>query len=210
MIRVNMLRDAIGSSSGAGGGGGGAAPSGVGIDEASEAPREKAGGNFDIIVKMFFLLVPFVLCYLYRDYQIGLKKAQQDALQADLTELQAKLKSYDPGLKDIEKFQEEKQKLDNQLGVIKNLSKERLKNVKSMDALQGIIPKKAWLTSLKINDNVVQMQGVATDDLVISDFMKDLEASIYFTNVLLEGSEETRTTEGAQKIFRIKCGLQNL
>lgn len=209
MIRVNLLRDV------AGGGGGAAAgtmaTSGVALDQTGTmSTEESAGSNFDIILKIIAVIIPIALTVSYRNYQIGIKKAQEDSLQTQLTSLENKLKSYEPGLKDIEKFQEEKRKLDNQLDVIKHLSKERLKNVKSLDALQGIIPNKAWLKSLKIEENKVEMQGIATDDLVISDFMKDLEASIYFTGVTLEGSEEVRTDAGSQKTFSIKCGLQNL
>lgn len=209
MIRVNLLRDVAGG----GAGGGTMATSGVGMDQTATMQSEAAGAagsNFDIFVKIIAVVIPIVLTVSYRNYQIGLKKGQVDSLQTQLNSLQDKLKSYEPGLKDIEKFQEEKRKLDNQLDVIKHLSKERLKNVKSLDALQGIIPNKAWLKSLQIEEDKVSMEGIATDDLVISDFMKDLEASIYFTAVTLEGSEEVRTDQGSQKAFKIRCKLQNL
>ena len=90
------------------------------------------------------------------------------------------------------------------------MSKERLKNVKSLDALQGIIPSKAWLTEAKILENKIEISGMATDDLVISDFMQDLTKSIYFTHVVLESSEEVKRDEGVVKQFKIKCNLENL
>jgi len=204
MIRVNLLRDATG------GGAVGHAASGIALEQTSTTLREEKGAEVDIIIKLALVLLPVALTVAYRNYQIGERKSLQVQLQTQTDELNQKLRTYEPGLKDIEKFQEEKRKLDNQLMVIKQLSKERLKNVKSMDALQGLIPARAWLTALKINENKVELEGRATDDLVISDFMKDLEASIYFANVTLNSSEELKTGEGAVKAFRIECVLQNL
>src|SRR5437899_687592 len=114
MIRVNMLRDASG-------GGGRAAQSGVSIDNTSAAPRESAGGQADLALKVIFLVVPLALTWAYRSYQIGVRSEEKQKLEAHVNELTEKLRSFEPGIKDIEKFQEEKRKLDNQLDVIKRL-----------------------------------------------------------------------------------------
>ena len=212
MIRINLLRDVGGGGVGGGGGvsAGTIGPTIVGTEMTAMGGMESSAGNMDLAIKILYAIVPLILIYAYRSFEATEKQNQLATLNATKNDLNAKLQSYEPGLKDIEQFEEEKNKLNNQLNVIKQLSRERLKNVKSMDAIQGIIPDKAWLTEVKINDDKIEVAGMATDDLVISDFMQDLTKSIYFTHVVLEGSEEVKKDEGVVKQFKIRCNLENL
>jgi Tfp pilus assembly protein PilN len=174
--------------------------------------QESAQDTQDTILKFALLLMPLILAFGFRQYKTNLLERELTNLQTEYTNIQTELKKLDPIVKEIEKFQEEKRKLDAQLEVIKRLSKERLRSVKSLEALQAIIPPRAWLAKLKFTDkNTVELEGFATDDLVISEFMQALESSIFFSGVNLEVSEENPDKKtGVVKKYKIICYLENV
>ncbi|MDZ4677829.1 MAG: PilN domain-containing protein [Oligoflexia bacterium] len=203
MIRVNLLKDSRdrGTSTVLGGG---TFLGGSDSVEGGESARP------DLLIKIVMFIVPVIFLYGYQQYTAGIAEAQMEVLKQQSDQIDTQLKALDPVVKELERFEEEKRKLNSQLDIIKRLSKERLKNVKSLDALQGIIPAKAWLSQLKIVENKVELEGFATDDIVISDFMQSLDSSIYFTNISLTTSDEAKKEDGVVKKFIIKCNLENL
>ena len=100
MIKVNLLRDVGGGGTRAAGTF--AAGTGVASTEVtSMASGEGTAGNIDLALKIIYLVIPMVLIYGYRTYQISEKEAQQQRLSAQLQTLTETLHSYEPGLKDI-------------------------------------------------------------------------------------------------------------
>lgn len=204
MIKINLLRDSsssAGTSAGvmSSGGGSGGFSSSSGIVDGK-----------DLLIKALLVLLPVVAYYGYDMQTVQTKKAKVEELRGQIAKTDKELAALDVQVKEVEKFMEEKRRLNSQLDTIKNLSKERLRNVKSMDALQSIMPQKAWLLEMSIKDTNVSLEGQAIDDIVISDFMRDLEESVFFNNVVLEASEEVRRDEGNVKKFRIRANLENL
>lgn len=155
-------------------------------------------------------VIPIIFALGTQKYQKIMSDDMLQNLQKEHAALQEKLKTFDPAVREVERFQEEKRKLNSQLEVIKQLSRERLKNVKSLDMLQQIIPAKAWLISLRVIEKKVEMEGIALDDIIISEFMQAMSQTIYFSNVTLVSSEEAKLSEGLVKKFKIKCNLENL
>lgn len=221
MIRVNLLNDiSVAGHSGATVGSATQVDGGLMDTELlqSGGSGARAAANFGfsessrlgVGIKVLFIVVPLLLTYSYRQFLINRAEAKKASLTAEKSAADAKLRSFDASLRDIEKFEEEKRKLNAQLDVIKTLSKERLKNVKSLDALQGLIPSSAWLDSLRIIGDKVDLEGFAVNDVVVSDFMQQLSSSIYFSHVVLADSTEATTPEGSVKKFHIKCNLESI
>jgi type IV pilus assembly protein PilN len=162
------------------------------------------------LTRVIVFVIPLIFSFGQKEYKKSVSDSDLKRVEMENQALQAKLRTLDPAVKEVEKYQEEKKRLDSQLEVIKQLSKERLKNVKSLDSLQAIIPAKAWLTSLKLEDKKVDIEGLAVDDIVVSEFMQAMSSTIYFSNVTLISSEEAKRSEGVVKKFKIKCTLENL
>lgn len=208
MIRVNLMREATAVKDV-----GAAGKSFLTTIFGSAAESQQgAQDTQDLIIKVALVMMPLVLAFGFRQYKTSVLEKELADLQTDFTTVQSELKKLDPIVKEIEKFQEEKRRLDAQLEVIKRLSKERLKSVKSLEAIQNIIPQRAWLYTLKFTDkNTVELEGYATDDLIISEFMASLESSIFFSNVNLEESvEDNKKDSGVVKKYKIICYLENV
>jgi type IV pilus assembly protein PilN len=208
MIRVNLLNDISSGGGGVSSEGGGLRGFLKRLSEGSDT--SSASGNIDVVWKVVLLILPVIIIFGYRQIAISRAEAEKTRLTTEAAQLDTKLRSYDISLKDIEKFEEEKKKLDAQLLIIKNLSRARLRSVKSLDAMQSLIPNKAWLDILRIKDSKVEIVGFASDDVVVSDYMQQLGASIYFHNIVLTESVEATSVEGPVKKFTMKCDLENL
>lgn len=206
MIKINLLYDVASQTNVKKSRFFSTVPSGTTLTNVLAAPDE----NIQIASRVGAFAAPLILLLCFRWYLNSTAESNFKRLQAEQAAIQAQLKALDPAVKELEKYQEEKNKLNSQLQAIKLLSRERLKNVKSLDVLQTIIPIKAWLTNLKIIDKGLEIDGMATDDLVVADFMQGLSSSIYFSNIKLIGSEEYKRPEGNVKKFKIKCNLENL
>ena len=100
-----------------------------------------------------------------------------------------------------------KKKIDSRIDTIKEISKERLSNAKALDALHDIVPPQAWLKNLSIENGKVKIVGEATEDLVVSQLLRNLDESIYFKDVKLLSSTEVRKAGGSYKAFSIDCTL---
>ncbi len=207
MIRINLLYDVGGGTPDIRGR---SAKSSAGSTVSRILGKTASPDNSDILAKLLILFLPFVALYGYQKYDEFTSKILIEKLKTRKEAVDSKLIALAPAVREIEQFQQEKQLLDSQLEVIKHLSKERLKNVKSLDAMQSLIPQRAWLASLKILENKVELEGYSTDDLVISEFMQSLEASIYYANVALVSSEEFKKDTVIVKKFIIRCYLENL
>jgi hypothetical protein len=61
---------------------------------------------------------------------------------------------------------------------------------KMMKSLSAAIPQDVWLKSLKIGDKDVELKGQSFGFSLISDFMKALNESAYFTDLKLVGTQK--------------------
>lgn len=197
MIRINLLQDVTAKVA--------QAPQQTKIQTAIAQVA-----NFsDILVKIGIAFIPLVLTLFYEAYEVGQKKESLEKLSQKVTAVKGQTSGLGKEIDAVKRFQEEKSKLDQQVDTIRKLSRERLQNVKAMSALQDIIPLKAWITDLRLEREKVSLNGFAIDGIVVSEFVKSLDESIYFKEVTFTIAEAT-TSEGNVKSFSIKCSLENM
>lgn len=198
MIRVNLLRNIS-----------------AGDEKTSQGYTQTYVATADsperaMAIKIAIAVIPSLAFFGFRFYKISEVRAELNAVSLKNNQVLAQLETLAPAVKELDRFKEEEKHLKDQLEVIKGLSKERLKVVKSLTAIPDLMPPKAWITYLNISENnKVKIDGLAVDDIVVADFLKNLNASIYYTNVVLTSSEETKTRGGTLKKFGVQCDLEN-
>ncbi|MGE3974269.1 MAG: PilN domain-containing protein [Bdellovibrionales bacterium] len=206
MIRINLL------------GGGGTS---VGAAESAKSaisnlgttlisPTDTEGGMGDVLLKFMFLFLPVMFLYGYQETEVGKKQNQVEDVRRNLERVSAELKSKKVEVDKVERFKADKTQLEQRVSTIKELSKARLRNVKALDAIQNIMPTKAWLTRLVLNDKKIDLQGKAIEDTDISALMQGLEENIYFMQVVLISSEQSRSADGVVKSFNVSASMENL
>ncbi len=174
------------------------------------SPREASKGHLDVAMKLIVALGPLIACVGTEQWMVGNKQQDLDRVRGELTAKQAEIEAKKKDVEQVQRFKADKAQLDIRMNTIRNLSKARLKNVKALDAIQNIIPTKAWLMGLKLDESKVDLRGRAMEDNDISSFMKGLEENIFFSQVLLISSSSAKTEDGVVKEFNIAASVENL
>ncbi|MEC9282275.1 MAG: PilN domain-containing protein [Bdellovibrionota bacterium] len=161
----------------------------------------------DLLLKLVILIIPSLMLYGYEFYDEGVGAEALKLKQRQVEKLTQELAGFGKQVAEVRKIKEEKNRLTSRIDTIKEISKERLSNAKALDALHDIVPSQAWLKSLTIESGKVSIIGEATEDLVVSQLLRNLDESIYFNDVKLLSSTEVRKSGGSYKAFKIDCVL---
>lgn len=155
-----------------------------------------------------FLLVPGLIVY-YDYMKTQQKKVRLTQIQGQIMEADSKIAAQKDAVASVKKYKESKDQLEAQLNVIRELSRQRLAYVKMLDALQDLVPKKAWLENLKADAKVISISGFAIEDDGVTQMIQGLEESVFFTNVLLQSTVRQDDREGQYKQFSINAQMGN-
>ncbi|MEQ1877420.1 MAG: PilN domain-containing protein, partial [Bdellovibrionia bacterium] len=181
-------------------------PGDVGGGASRVSPKDQG----EALLKIVMLFVPMIFVISYEYYNTGELQRKNAQVSAELAAAKSKIETLKPQVEAVKKFQENKKELESKIGVIRTISKERLKNVKALDALQALMPPKAWLQELSIKENLVVLKGMAVEDIDVSQLMAGLEESVYFAGVNLKSVESKRDKDGVLKTFNIEVFLENM
>ncbi len=205
MIKINLAKEFMPKKKGFFGGGG---PR-METLEVQEGMVEESDLKKALLVRVVLLLAGPIALFIYQDSNIPPKVAIQAKLTADLSAVQAKNQAAASSVSEIKKFEKEEEKLKAQISVIENLQKDRLKEVRVMDYVQREIPERVWLSKLALNDGKMSIEGMATGDSELTNFMDGLQGSAYLKEVSLVRSNEVNLPEtGLVRKFEISCILE--
>lgn len=88
----------------------------------------------------------------------------------------------------VQKFEKDKQTLQNKLDTIQNLKNGQKGPVQLLDELIRRLPDQIWLANLRTAGNLVTIRGFALSQNSIGDFMGSLDTSPFFENITLKYS----------------------
>ncbi len=202
MIKINLARDVtqVGSKL-----------SLTGFTSLTQVSSQAAVNSKEVLIKLGILLGPVICFMIYEEYNLDGKRTELATLQSKIATIRANVEKLKPEIEEVRRFSDEKGRLVKQMDAIKKLSRERLKNIQALSALQSLIPQKVWLRNLKIQGSKVTIEASAVEDLVVSEFMQGLDQSIFFSNVDLKESQDAKGQEGSTfKDFTVECQLEQL
>ena len=114
---------------------------------------------------------------------------QREELVTQIRDSQDELKRLEIVKLEINKAKANKKILEEKLGIIETLNRNRTRPVMIMSYIASRIPEKMWLKSMDKSDQKLTLAGVALDDETIANFMKQLQQSEMFTLVELVVTE---------------------
>ena len=158
-------------------------------------------------VSVFFLCIVFGLCVMV--YVAISTNRKISNLNQDIELAQTELKQYEAKAQEVRKIKSDLKKLEAKMDVIVKLEANRTGPVRLMDALTGfVVADKMWLTNLAEGTGKIKLDGVASDNKTVADFMTSLEASSLFGSVDLISSKQIELKQGKKfKKFSIACNL---
>ena len=150
---------------------------------------------------LLFLLIIFAV-HLYFSMSIG-------STETKIREADAKLVVLNKKVGDIEGFKRDKKELEQKLGVINSLERNRLFPVHVLDVLNLLVPsKEAWLEKITQKGQELRIEGVAVDNGTVARFMKSVEKARFVQSVELVVSREKELAGVKLQQFILTCVMK--
>jgi type IV pilus assembly protein PilN len=132
---------------------------------------------------------------------------QVDNLTAEKTKLTTELGVLKTKVKEVENYEKDKKAVEEKIGIIEQLRKNQSIPVLLLDQISRSLPEKVWLVSLNEQNGMIDLEGRATTNNEIVDFINNLKKSTLFKDVQI--LESIQSTEGTISIytFRLKWFL---
>ena len=152
-------------------------------------------------VSVFFLCLMLVMIVLvWVHFYLGSK---QTRLTANVTDTKKELALYKQKNEEIKEIRKKLQDLEMRQNVIKDLEKQRFLPVHILDELTGeIVAERMWLTSLKIEGNQMDVDGIALDNNTVAKFITNLEGMPTLNNPRMPMYEKVRLNKLQQEQIR--------
>jgi type IV pilus assembly protein PilN len=158
----------------------------------------------ELIFAAILIAIVVIGCYL-------IDKRMTSQIQAEkekINKLTIEISQYQADIQRVEEFKRKRNDLNAKLNAIKDLDTRRSGPVKMMDEFATIIPKKMWIMSFRENNKKLELEGIATDGPVISDFLDKLRNSQYFEGAQLIQTQQTTFDGKAMQRFNVVCQVK--
>ncbi|HET6462406.1 MAG TPA: PilN domain-containing protein [Candidatus Krumholzibacteria bacterium] len=115
-----------------------------------------------------------------------------------------------PQLAKIRKLTAEREEVNERLGIIASLDKDRYLHVRMMNDLAVEVPDNCWVEEVnESGGSSVEIKGVTFSNFIIADFMTSLERSGRFTDIVLVKAEEGEMDDVKVVKFEVNAKLVN-
>lgn len=182
MIRVNLLRNVglatAGTSMGTSMGG-----ELVSVDVRRQAAIKAA------IVCLFPLLL-----YIWENLRINTLESERTQLQQRVDTVEAERASFGSAGPRVDKANKLKAKIEKEIKVIRELAKNRLREVKALDQLQSVLPAGTWVREIEMSGGKIALAGFAINETAVTDLLTALNSNLFFSSVSPRG---TRTVQNS-------------
>ncbi len=157
-------------------------------------------------ITVFFLLIFFsvsVMVYFHVDHTRSIKQ-----ITAEKKTVDKEIRRYQDRQRQLKELQEKHKILEQKLGVIEQLRKNRDLQVRVLDQLAIIVPTdQLWIKTLTQKGNTLTLTGVARGNEVIAQFMEALAKSPYIdaNGVVLKQSRQVKIQGYKLKNFNLSA-----
>lgn len=175
MIRVNLLRNMSG--------GAGQMSGGTGVTTAMGSGALSPDAQKRLAMRLAVVLGAVGLVWFYEQSEISVKQNELANIRQQISTIQAKKQQYGDAGPIVEKYTQQKAVLESQIKVLESVTVNRLREVKLLDAIQSILPQKAWLESIKVEKGRATISGLAPDAETVNNLYRQLENNVLFSDV---------------------------
>lgn len=135
----------------------------------------------------------------------GYQSYQLTSLETELAGLRTELQALNAKVKEVADLQVKIKELRGKQKIIEDLNNKKSGPVLVMTSLSSATPASLWLTDLREGGGNVTINGLATDNETVANFMRSLATSKHFINVELIETTQGAGPTAALKKFAIKA-----
>lgn len=187
MIRVNLLKN-IGVAS---------APSANTLPRASESLGASGTIYQAGLTRLLGLLAPTLILFSIEKYNISILTRELENTNVQIAKVETEIRKFGDTGPRLERYIQIKAKLEKQFDALQTISSNRLREVKTLDSLQTIIPARNWISELSIDEmGKVLIQGFSETPDGAFSFVKAIEENPNFSEVskVNVSSDESQNT----------------
>ncbi len=118
-------------------------------------------------------------------------------LQAEQALLKTKNAQLSKKIGELRNLDSLRKDVEGKLQIVDELQAGRFRSFNTLVAIANAIPQNIWLVSLKDNAGSISLTGLGESSKAVANFMRALEASIYFDEVSLTVDKEAKA-EGVE------------
>jgi type IV pilus assembly protein PilN len=113
------------------------------------------------------------------------------SLQAEKAVKEQKLAELKVKLKEVENYERDNETFRRKTAIIEQLKAKQGLPVRLLDQVSELLPKGVWLTELEDKGGMIKLEGFAFTNPDLVNYVENLKASQYITDVLLHESKQT-------------------
>jgi Tfp pilus assembly protein PilN len=132
--------------------------------------------------------------------------AKLEKTEEDLREQEALKRELEAVAKKVEEFEKTKKNLETKYNTLRNLREQQVTPVYVMDDISSRLDDYVWLESLDLKEKSLKLKGTAYTIISMTNFMRNLQDSPYFSSVILLGAKENK----GYIAFDLSCTLRML
>jgi len=157
-------------------------------------------------IALFFAGVIVVLAAALMLY--GVQRLRISDTKRDISAANEEINSLKAQIGELEKLERIKEEVRSKLNILNQLRKNKIGPAQRLATLSTIAPEQLWLTGYSESGFDIKISGLAFNEELIANFMRALEASPDYMNVVLVVSEQAERQGNKLKRFEIRCTLR--
>lgn len=158
-------------------------------------------------ISILLLAVTAVLVIAFGIYSVTLAKII--TAQGEIVKSEQEIKRLKEKIGEIDNLKKVQAEVKKKLDILNQLRRDKTGPATRLAKLSDAVPEKLWLTKYTESGSNVSLGGVAFNEELIAEFMRNLQASNAFTNVELLVSEQLETAGMKAKRFEISCTMKS-
>ena len=147
---------------------------------------------------LFFLVLVLTFIGVYYWHSTTNRKIKD--LRLEITQVEQEITRLSKIVKEVEQFKADKKVLEGKIAVIDTLKTYRQVQVHYMDELNKALPAETWLEFYQQRDTSLVLRGKSLSPDDIAAFMRNLEASDWFTDVRLDQTNQQEVSVGERRM----------
>lgn len=116
--------------------------------------------------------------------------SQVNEMKAEIVRKEQRLQSLKKTLGEVAEFKKKKEELVGKLDILDKLKQAKSGPVHLLDQLSQSLSEKLWITAFKESGGAITLSGLAFNEEMVAQFLKNLEASPNYKNVELQVIEQ--------------------
>lgn len=129
-----------------------------------------------------------------------------DELTKNRDNMTVQLEILKKKVKEVQNVEKKKKLVESKIAIIAQLKKNQQGPVHVLDELSRYLPDRVWLTSLAQKGNGFALDGRATTNFEIVDYVNNLKSSPFISDIQL--LESRQTAERGLSIYRFKLSFK--